>query len=71
MRSDKIRVLLVDDQPIVVEGIRRMLADHDDIAFDFVTDSSAVVEIARSLRPDVILQDLVMPGVDGFDLLAT
>ena len=71
MRSDKIRVLLVDDQPIVVEGIRRMLANHDDIAFDFVTDSSAVVEIARSLRPDVILQDLVMPGVDGFDLLAT
>ena len=71
MRSDKIRVLLVDDQPIVVEGIRRMLAGHDDIAFDFVTDSSVVVEIARSLRPDVILQDLVMPGVDGFDLLAS
>ncbi len=71
MHADKIRVLLVDDQPIVVEGIRRMLAEHDDIAFDSVTDSSVVVEIARSLRPDVILQDLVMPGVDGLDLLAT
>lgn len=71
MDTAKIRVLLVDDQRIVVEGIRRMLAAHDDIVFDFVTDSAAVVEIARSLRPDVILQDLVMPGVDGFDLLAT
>lgn len=71
MDTAKIRVLLVDDQRIVAEGIRRMLEGEDDILFDFVTDSALVIPIARSLRPDVILQDLVMPETDGFELLAS
>jgi two-component system chemotaxis family response regulator WspR len=62
-------VLLVDDQLIVAEAIRRMLADQRDIAFHSCTDVALAVPTARELRPTVILQDLVMPGVDGFTLV--
>jgi two-component system chemotaxis family response regulator WspR len=62
-------VLLVDDQAIVVEAIRRMLADQPEIAFHSCTDVTLAVPMARQVKPTVILQDLVMPGVDGFTLV--
>jgi two-component system chemotaxis family response regulator WspR len=65
----KVRVLLVDDQLIIVEAVRRMLAAHADIEYHHVTDPRAAVAAAQSLRPTVILQDLVMPGADGFELI--
>jgi two-component system, chemotaxis family, response regulator WspR len=65
----KVRVLLVDDQLIVVEAVRRMLAHHHDIEFHFVTDPQAAHAAARRIRPTVILQDLVMQGTDGFQLI--
>jgi two-component system chemotaxis family response regulator WspR len=65
----KVRVLLVDDQLLVVEAVRRMLADESDIEFHFVTDPAQAFDCARRLQPTVILQDLVMPGWDGFDLI--
>jgi two-component system, chemotaxis family, response regulator WspR len=65
----KVRVLLVDDQLLVVEAVRRMLADQPDIEFHFVTDPACAVDCAQRLKPTVILQDLVMPGWDGFDLI--
>jgi len=65
----KVRVLLVDDQLIIVEAVRRMLAAHPDIEYHHVTDPRAALAVAQSLRPTVILQDLVMPGVDGFELI--
>jgi len=64
----KVRVLLVDDQRIIAEAVRRMLGP--DIEFHFVTDPAQAVAEALRLRPTVILQDLVMPGTDGFELLA-
>jgi two-component system chemotaxis family response regulator WspR len=63
------RVLLVDDQLIVVEAVRRMLAGHPDIEFHFVTDPHAARAAALRHRPTVILQDLVMQGCDGFELI--
>ncbi len=66
----QVRVLLVDDQLIIVEAVRRMLAAHPDIAFHYVTDAKAAHAAALALQPTVILQDLVMPGADGFQLLA-
>jgi two-component system chemotaxis family response regulator WspR len=65
----KVRVLLVDDQLIIVEAVRRMLASHPDIEYHYVTDPHAALASAQALRPTVILQDLVMPGVDGFGLI--
>jgi two-component system chemotaxis family response regulator WspR len=65
----KVRVLLVDDQAIIVEAVRRMLGDQADIEFHHVTDPARALDTALQLQPTVILQDLVMPGVDGFALL--
>jgi two-component system, sensor histidine kinase and response regulator len=63
------RVLLVDDQAIVAEAVRRFLASVPGVAFHYCADPKAAVTIATQLRPTVILQDLIMPGVDGLDLL--
>lgn len=51
-------VLLVDDQAIVGEAVRRIVESADGIAFRFCSDPAAAVEAARRLRPTVILQDL-------------
>lgn len=65
----KVRVLLVDDQLIIVEAVRRMLAEQEDIEFHFTTDAREAISCANELQPTVILQDLVMPEVDGFELI--
>jgi two-component system chemotaxis family response regulator WspR len=65
----KVRVLLVDDQLIIVEAVRRMLSDQIDIEFHYVTDATRALEAALLMQPTVILQDLVMPAIDGFGLI--
>ncbi len=63
-----IRVLVVDDHPVVRTGVRGMLASHAD--FDVVgeaSDGEEAVEQAGALAPDVVLMDLRMPGVDGVE----
>ncbi|HEY0063295.1 MAG TPA: diguanylate cyclase [Telluria sp.] len=65
--EDSVRVLLVDDQRIIAEAVRRMLGP--DVDFHFVTDPAEAEAAAVRLRPNVILQDLVMPGIDGFALI--
>ncbi len=65
----KVKVLLVDDQPMIVEAVRRMLEGQPDIEFHFVTDARAARETAERILPNVILQDLIMPEVDGFALI--
>jgi two-component system, chemotaxis family, response regulator WspR len=62
-------VLLVDDQAIVAEALRAMLAGEHDIALHACTDVALALQVARKVRPTVILQDLVMPGIDGFTLV--
>lgn len=62
-------VLLVDDQPIIGEAVRRMLAPHADIAFHYCRDPREAIGKAIEVRPTVILQDLVMPEMDGLDLV--
>jgi two-component system, sensor histidine kinase and response regulator len=62
-------VLLVDDQPIVAEAVRRCLAPQPDVTFHYCRDPQQAVTLAGQVHPTVILQDLVMPGVDGLDLL--
>jgi two-component system chemotaxis family response regulator WspR len=62
-------VLLVDDQVMVCEAVRRALAHHGDLDFHYCTDPLEAITIAQRVKPTVILQDLVMPGVDGLDLV--
>ena len=62
-------VLLVDDQAMVGEAVRRMLAEETDIEFHFCQDPSQAVSMANEIQPTIILQDLVMPDVDGYTLL--
>ncbi|MGP1678882.1 MAG: response regulator [Burkholderiales bacterium] len=64
-----ISVLLVDDQAMVGEAVRRTLATQADIKFHFCPDPTKVMEAIESVKPTVILQDLVMPGTDGMALL--
>src|SRR5262245_56169658 len=63
---DRLVVLLVDDQPIVAEAIRRMLAGQEDSAFHYCQDATEALNAAAAVGPTTILQDLVMPGIDGF-----
>jgi len=64
--TDKIKVLIVDDHQVVRQGLRTFLELHDDIAVvGEAGDGSAAVEMIRRLEPDVVLMDLVMPGLDG------
>jgi signal transduction histidine kinase len=65
----QIRVLLIDDQLIIGEAVRRILADEPDIAFHYCSDPTQAIQTAVNVAPTVILQDLVMPSVDGLMLL--
>jgi len=62
-------VLLVDDQPIIGEAVRRMLHGEEGIAFHYCKDAAAALERAAEVAPTVILQDLVMPEIDGLELV--
>lgn len=65
-----IRVLLVEDERIVREGIREILETQDDIVVVGELDSGAQIQRATlSARPDVVLVDLSMPGVDGAETI--
>jgi signal transduction histidine kinase/HPt (histidine-containing phosphotransfer) domain-containing protein len=64
-----VMVLLVDDQVMVAEAIRRCLANQPNIDFHYCIDPSEAVRLANQIKPTVILQDLVMPGIDGLTLV--
>lgn len=62
-------VLLVDDQAIVGASIRQMLASEPDITLHFCQDPARAIGMANEVRPTVILQDLIMPDIDGLVLV--
>ncbi len=64
-----VRVLLIDDQPIVAESIRRLLASEPDIQLYYCDNAQTAIPMATQIQPTVILQDLVMPDADGLMLL--
>ncbi len=67
----RIRVLLVDDHAMVRQGMRDFLGLHDDLEIvGEAADGEAAVEAAAALRPDVVVMDLMMPGLDGIEATA-
>jgi sigma-B regulation protein RsbU (phosphoserine phosphatase) len=67
--SRPVTVLLIDDQPIVAESVRRMLASEPDVVFHYCQEPAKAIETANQVQPTVILQDLVMPDIDGLMLV--
>jgi DNA-binding NarL/FixJ family response regulator len=66
-----IRVLLVDDQHLVREGFARLLRDVEDVeVVGEAADGTTAVKLARQTRPDVVLMDVRMPGMDGVEATA-
>jgi sigma-B regulation protein RsbU (phosphoserine phosphatase) len=68
LTEHKVTVLLIDDQPMIGEAVRRMLTGEPDISFHYCRDATRALEEATRIKPTVILQDLVMPEIDGLTL---
>jgi NarL family two-component system response regulator LiaR len=68
--GDPIRVLVVDDHPVVRRGIKSLLAEEDDLLVvgEAVNGKDAIQKVA-DLHPDVILMDLVMPEMTGVEAI--
>jgi len=62
-------VLVADDHAIVREGLVRLLKEHNLEVVGAVGDGQELLELAKRLRPDVIVTDMSMPGLSGLDVL--
>jgi PleD family two-component response regulator len=61
----RVTVLLIDDQVMIAEAIRRALSSEEDINFHYCPDPQKAIRLAGEINATVILQDLVMPDIDG------
>lgn len=69
LQETSIMVLLVDDQPIVAERVRLDLLADPSIDFHYCQDPGEVINTAAVVKPTVILLDLLMPNVNGYDMI--
>jgi DNA-binding NarL/FixJ family response regulator len=70
-RSSRVRILIADDHRLFAEALQAILGDEP--GFEVVgraADGREAIDLARSLRPDVVLLDISMPVLDGFEAAA-
>ena len=67
--SDRLRVFFADDHPIVLDGIRALIAEDERLDLvGYALDGTTALRRAVDLRPDVAVLDLSMPGMSGIDV---
>jgi len=67
--AEPLRILVVDDEPLAVDRLRHLLEGCDDaIVVGTAGDGDSAIAIARTCRPDLVLLDITMPGMDGIDV---
>jgi two-component system NarL family response regulator len=71
-RTSPLRILIVDDHPVVREGVAAMLATQPDMCLiGAAADGAEALTLYRQQRPDITLMDLRMPGMDGVEAIRT
>lgn len=68
---ERVRVIVADDESIICMDLREMLGNLGYLVVGEAGDGQSVVNLARELRPDVVLMDIKMPGMDGIEASRT
>ena len=66
MPRSRLRVVLADDHPMMLEGLRKLLKPDFEVV-GAVSDGRALLEAAERLQPDLVITDISMPGMDGLE----
>ncbi len=64
--AKKLRIIVVDDEPVIADTVVEILNEEGFEAIAVSTGASAV-ELAKAFRPDVVLSDVIMPGLNGIE----
>lgn len=68
MKADRIRVMIVDDHPVVRKGLSTFLSHEGDMeVVGLASDGEEAVDMAGKVSPDIVLMDLSMPGIGGIE----
>jgi response regulator NasT len=67
MSADRTRVVIADDEPIIRMDLREMLTNLGYLVVGEAADGTSAVNLARELRPDIVIMDIKMPDLDGID----